>query len=89
MRTTKPVQVRIRMEKHCKKYIYVTAKWFCACVSKYLIVERAYISSVQWKSAIFIYIYLQVKKISLKINAKIEDVRLNEDLKSKETRNGH
>ena len=67
----------------------MTAKWFCAHVSKYLIVERASISSVQWKSAIFIYIYLQVKKKSLKINAKIEDVRLNEDLKSTETRNGH
>ena len=34
-------------------------------------------------------IYLQVKKEALKMNAKIEDVGLNEDLKSTETRNGH
>ena len=67
----------------------MTAKWFCACVSKYLIVERASISSVQLKSAIFICIYLQVKKKSLRVNAKIEDVGLNEDLKSTETRNFH
>ena len=32
------------------------------------------------------YIYIQVKKKSI---AKIEDVGLNEDLKSTETRNGH
>ena len=31
----------------------------------------------------------QVKKKAFKINAKIEDVGLNEDLKSTETRNGH
>ena len=31
----------------------------------------------------------QEKKKALKINAKIEDVGLNEDLKSTETRNGH
>ena len=31
----------------------------------------------------------QVKKKAFKINAKIEDVGLNEDLKSMETRNGH
>ena len=36
--------------------------------------ERASISSVQWKSAI--YIYLQVKKFFF---AKLEDVGLNED----------
>ena len=36
-----------------------------------------------------IYIYIQVKKKAFKINAKIEDVGLNEDLKSTETRNGH
>ena len=35
------------------------------------------------------YIYIQVKKKAFKINAKIEDVGLNEDLKSTETRNGH
>ena len=32
---------------------------------------------------------IQVKKKEFKINAKIEDVGLNEDLKSTETRNGH
>ena len=32
------------------------------------------------------YIYIQVKKKAFKINAKIEDVGLNE---STETRNGH
>ena len=31
----------------------------------------------------------QVKKKAFKINAKIEDVGLNEDQKSTETRNGH
>ena len=31
----------------------------------------------------------QVKKKAFKINAKIEDVGLNENLKSTETRNGH
>ena len=31
----------------------------------------------------------QVKKKAFKINAKIEDVGLNEDYKSTETRNGH
>ena len=31
----------------------------------------------------------QVKKKAFKINAKIEDVGLNEDLKSTETRHGH
>ena len=31
----------------------------------------------------------QVKKKVFKVNAKIEDVGLNEDLKSTETRNGH
>ena len=36
-----------------------------------------------------INIYIQVKKKAFKINAKIEDVGLNEDLKSTETRNGH
>ena len=35
------------------------------------------------------YIYIQVKKKAFKINAKIEDVGLNEDQKSMETRNGH
>ena len=34
-------------------------------------------------------IYIQVKKKAFKINAKIEDVGLNEDLKSTETRNVH
>ena len=34
-------------------------------------------------------VYIQVKKKAFKINAKIEDVGLNEDLKSTETRNGH
>ena len=34
-------------------------------------------------------LYIQVKKKAFKINAKIEDVGLNEDLKSTETRNGH
>ena len=31
----------------------------------------------------------QIKKKAFKINAKIEDVGLSEDLKSTETRNGH
>ena len=35
------------------------------------------------------HIYIQVKKKAFKINAIIEDVGLNEDLKSTETRNGH
>ena len=34
-------------------------------------------------------IYIQLKKKAFKINANIEDVGLNEDLKSMETRNGH
>ena len=34
-------------------------------------------------------VYIQVKKKAFKINANIEDVGLNEDLKSTETRSGH
>ena len=34
-------------------------------------------------------LYIYIKKKAFKINAKIEDVGLNEDLKSTETRNGH
>ena len=36
-----------------------------------------------------INIYIQVKKKAFKINANIENVGLNEDYKSTETRNGH
>ena len=38
---------------------------------------------------LLIYIYIQERKKHLKINAKIEDVGLTEDLKNMETRNGH
>ena len=37
----------------------------------------------------YIHIYIQVKKKVFNINAKIEDIGLNEDLKSTETRNDH
>ena len=50
--------------------------------------RHSHVCSIENRGYI-IYIYIQVKKKAFKINAKIEDVELNEDLKSTETRNGH
>ena len=59
-------------------FFYFVANFFLCTIYLFLLI------SAKEKNG-----HKQVKKKAFKINAKIEDVGLNEDLKSTETRNGH